>query len=201
MSQIMLDFPYPFFPYAKDIKKRFSKICRRILQGDHIIFDNFCSQIYPFCLEIYEIGRNLEFSHTNVDGEPTRETPNDFLIFSVGANISAYILPVYKNYLTKSTSLYQMVCHIINEEKLAGGRCSFISEIWPKTKRTEGIDIKSLLADQDTATSTVVALLRLRDGRFVKDVINSNLQSRLPKDVWSFWKKKIELYIERYGNQ
>jgi hypothetical protein len=193
----MLDFPYPypFFPYAKDITKRYSKICRKILQGDPIIFDNFCSQIYPFCLEIYEIGRNLEFS------EPTKETPNEQLIFSVGAHISAQILPVYKNYLTKSTSLYQMVCHVINEEKLAGGRGSFIKEIWPKTKRTEGIDIKSLLADQDTATRTVAALLKLRDGRFVKDVINSNLQSRLPKDVWSFWKKKIELYLERYGNQ
>jgi hypothetical protein len=192
-------FPYPFSEgQRKYIRTKFSRICSNVYSGNKDIFDNFCRKIYPFCLEIYEIGKDLTYNHYLIE-TPTNDIPYEDVIFEIGANISAYILPVYKNYLAKSESLYEMVCLVINETKFSGGRNSFITEIWSKTKRTDSINIKSLIADIRTAPSTVDALLKLRDGRFVKEVIDADIQSQLSKESWSFWKKKILLYIERYG--
>jgi hypothetical protein len=173
-------------------KDKFSSLLMKAVTGDKNLFDEFCNNIYPFCDELYHLGKGKIFHN----GEST----DSMLINDVASTIAAYILPLYPTYVRKSLPLFEMVRKILNEKKFGSGRCLFITEIWHKTKRTEGIDIKSLLADQDTATWTVAALLKLRDGRFVQEVINSNLQSRLPKDVWSFWKKKVELYIERYGS-
>jgi hypothetical protein len=172
---------------------KFRKMCEKAVMGNKKLFDEFCDCIYPFCEEIYDAGKEQKFPF------PSSGTPNECAISSVGGVVGCIILPLYRNYAKKSISLFEMVCKIINEKKYGQGRCLFISEVLPKTKRTEGIDIKYLLADKHTAAFTVHALLKLHDGRFVKEVIDSDIQARLPKDVWSFWRKKITLYLERYS--
>ena len=182
------------------LKDKFQVLCQPVLEGDRQAFDEFCGKIYLFCDEIYHIGKGRKWPERNwANGHPPIEMPNDDVIYSVGSNITAYILPLYKNYLQKSESLYKMVCDVIAEEKFEGGRHSFIEDIWPKTKKTEGIDIKNLLSTPRPGVYAVSALLKLRDGRFVKEV--AKLQTKLTKETWIVWRKKVALYLERYGEQ
>jgi len=170
------------------IEHTFSKLCKNVRNGNKTIFDKFCSNIYPFCNEVYEMGKNLQ------DKFEVLETPNDSLIFSIGANISVHILPIYKNYLAKSEGLYNMARDIINDEKFETGRVSFITEIWTKTRRTDEINIHELVKTPIVGGYTFAALLKLKNGNFVEDA--HNYLKLFPND-WN--KKKIELYIERYS--
>jgi hypothetical protein len=185
------------FAFSKEKRKYFTKkfagFCRNINSGDKKVFDRFCQKIYPFCMEIYDYAKDLKWDRA-VDVSPFYSTPCEDAISIIGTEVAGRIVPIYKNYLTKSESLHEMLRNVINEEKFGEGRCLFISEILPKTKRTDGIEIKSLIADIRTVTFTVSALLKLRDGRFVKEVIDANIQSQFPKETWSFWKKKILVF-------
>jgi hypothetical protein len=178
---------------------KFSGFCRKIRTGDRNVFDRFCQKIYPFCLEIYEFAKDLSFDPKlylprRVNDIIRRETPCELAIYSVGAEIASSIIPTYKNYLPKSESLHEMLCNVINEEKFTGGRSSFILEILPKTKRSDGIDIKRLISEPITGGWTIPALLKLKDGRFVEEA--KKYLKQYPND---WFKKKIALYIERYS--
>ena len=181
-------------------QRKLLKICTPAMKGDKKLFDEMCVKIPAFCEELYQTAKDMRWPS---DFGPRIETPMDMAIYSVGANISAIILPLYRSYTAKSEALHKMVCDIIAEEKYEAGRDSFISLILPKTKRTDGIDIPRLLNNNVvagciiTGCNTVEALLKLRDGRFVKEV--QELQKRLTKDHWIVYRKKVALYLERYG--
>ena len=199
MQIVRLDLVITFSEEEKTyLRSKFSEMCTPAMTGDRKLFDELCEKIPAFCEEIYQIGKDMVWPY-DPDRGPHIESPNDCVIYDVGANITAYILPLYKNYLQKSEPLYKMVCDVIAEEKFEVGRYSFITEIWPKTKKTEGIDIKKLLSNPSSGVDTVSALLKLRDGRFVKEV--AKLQTKLTKETWIVWRKKVALYLERYGNQ
>jgi hypothetical protein len=170
------------------LMKTFSKIVTEVRCGDVKKFDKFCTKIYPFCLEIYEIGKDLSF-----DDRP--ETPYGVAIHLVGALTASNILPTYKNYLPKSESLFEMVKSVINDKRFVDGRYSFIA-ILPKTKRSEGIDFKQLLDTEAAGSQAICALLKLKDGRFVEEA--RKYQERFPND---WFKKKVALYIERYSKK
>jgi len=182
----------------KYLKNKFLEMCAPAMTGDKKLFDDFCEKIPAFCEEIYQMGKDMDWPPGHND-EPRIDTPNDCVIYSVGSNIGCVLIRFFHcNYAAKSEALHKMVCDVISEEKYAIGRYSFITCVWPKTKRTDGIDIPKLLnSDPICGCNTVDALLKLRDGRFVKEV--RKLQERLPKDTWIAYKKKIALYIERYG--
>lgn len=196
MQTVRLDLVLTFSEEEKKyLQNKFFEMCAPVMGGDKKSFDELCTKIPSFCEEIYQNGKDMRWPpHIG-----TRiETPNDCAIFDVGANISAFILPLYRNYTAKSEALHRMVCDIIAEEKYERGRHSFISEIWPKTKRTDGIDIPRLFNNNViTGCHTVRALLKLHDGHFVKEV--RELQSRLTKDDWIVHRKRVALYLERYG--
>jgi hypothetical protein len=81
---------------CKYFSKKFSGFCRKINSGDRNVFDRFCQKIYPFCIELYEFTKDLSFDHESL------ETPCDFAIYDVGSEMASSIIPIYKNYLTKS---------------------------------------------------------------------------------------------------
>lgn len=179
------------------LDRKFREICEGALAVDYHQFDIFCNKIHPFCEEIYQMGKNLQWPNSEYrDDGPLSETPNDQMIFEVGASIEAHIVPHYKKHLKKSEAFYKMVCDVMAEDKYEAGRCSFIELLWPRTGRKEGVDVKRLLKYDKCCFWTVSALLKLRDGRYVKEV--KKLQERMPKDTWITWRKKVALYIERY---
>jgi hypothetical protein len=198
MQTVRLDVVVAFSEEEKFyLKNKFSEMCAPAMTGDRKLFDGLCETIPGFCEEIYQIGKKATWP-SNL-GWTRHQAPFDPVIYSVGASISAHILPLYRNYTAKSEVLHKMVCDIIAKEKYKGGRYSFITEIWPKTKRTDGVDIPKLFTEVNAGTQAVVALLKFRDGRFVKEV--RELQTKFTKETWIVWRKKVALYLERYGNQ
>ena len=186
---------------------RFSKICNPAMRGDEKLFDEMCTKIPAFCEEIYQIGKDMvwppienpllrEVLKKDIEN-PFQASPNDRVIGSVGSNIGAHILPLYKSYATKSEALHKMICDILATKKYGGGRSLFITQVWTKTKRTDGIDIPDLLHSDYVGVDVVATLLKFRDGRFAKEV--RELQSRLTKYHSIFYRKKVALYLERYG--
>jgi hypothetical protein len=192
--------PYPFAPFTEYIDKRYEEITTGLEDGNVQIFDEYCEQVYPFCLELYEIGKDLRYTRPlPITGMIPLELPIIDLISDIGSAVAGSVMtiPAYKKHLPKSMPLYNMIKDVINEEKFCEGRCLWISQALPKTKRTDGIDISKLLSDVMLGSFTVDALLQMKDGRFVKEV--QELQKMLPKNWWIVWQKKIALYIEKYG--
>jgi hypothetical protein len=173
---------------ASILKKKFSKIFTGVRTGNRNNFDEFCKKIFPFCMEIYEMGKDLSPFEGNSD------LPHATSIFSVGAIISSNILPLFKSYSPKSNALHEMACNVIGENKFEYGRISFLKNIWPITKRIEGVHVKKLIAEPVMGGYAIDALLKFKDGRFVEEA--KEYQSRFPND-WN--KKRIALYIERYA--
>ncbi|MDR2345842.1 MAG: hypothetical protein LBE18_07220 [Planctomycetaceae bacterium] len=188
---------------TKYFRTKFSKLCRKISTGDRKVFDRFCQKIYPFCMEIYETAKDLVYDPKLFEDlprpSPTDSTdiglPVDHALDAIAGEI-ADILPIYKNYLTRSEALHEMLCQVINEEKFSKGRGYFILSILPKTKRSDGIDFKRLIPREVTGGHTIYALLKLKDGRFVEEA--RQYLERYPKD-WN--KKQIARYIERYSTK
>jgi hypothetical protein len=182
---------------SKYFRTKFARLCRKAITGNRNDFDKFCQNIYPFCMELYEVGKDLRFDPKIFEGFPgegIRDLPRDMALGIVHYGISVHILPIYKNYLTKSEAFYEMLCQIINEEKFGEGRDLFILTLLPKAKRSDGIDFKRLLQIPITGGWTIAALLKLKDGRFVDEAIQ--YLKRFPKD---HFKKQITRYIERYS--
>ena len=205
-TEVMLDVVITFSQEQKVyLENKFVEMCEPARSDDREAFDELCAKIPSFCEEIYQMGKDMVWPPLTPEdlklfGGPQTETPNDCVICSVGSNIGCTLIPFFhRKYAAKSEALHKMVCDVIAEEKYDGGRHSFITFIWPKTKKTEGIDITRLFNENDvhTGINVVWALLKFRDGRFVKEV--RELQERLPKDIWIVHRKKIALYLERYG--
>ncbi len=166
---------------------------------DNALFDTYCKQVKPFCEDLYQMMKEKKWP--DFHGEPRNRAPYEDAIYHVGSTTFAWVLPYYRKYLKKSEAFHRMVCDVIAEEKYGGvGRSIFISDIWPKTGKVEGVDIKKLLQTEETlGATTVSALLKFKDGRFVKEV--RELQGKLTKKTWIGLHKKVALYLERYGEK
>lgn len=197
ICNLMESMPYPFEEHAKDICQKFFDICRGTDSGRKDVFDDFCRRIYPFCLEIHDTGKDLRYesgNETHVSDGDLAKSPLEDLIFDIGNHIAEHVMPFNSAFHATSQALHRMVCDILNEEKFRLGRISFIDEIWPKTGRTNGIQIRRLLGDQRLRGITFSTLLILGDGRFVEEA-----RKILPKDPHNFCRDDIVQYIERYG--
>jgi len=183
---------------------KFADMCKPAQSDNKKSFDELCAKIPSFCEEIYQIAKDMRWPF---DPDPEYEhgalslTPCEFTIFSVGSNIGFTLIRFFhQKYAAKSEALHKMVCNIIAQEKYARGRMAFIVGVWPKTKKIDGIDIPRLLNSTPTCCTglaVVEALMKFRDGRFVKEV--RELQSRLTNDYWIVNRKRVALYLERYG--
>lgn len=198
INDLIESVPYPFDDYANDLCQKFSDICSGTDSGQEDVFDDFCSRIYSFCLNIHDIGKDLQYTAENGTesiGDDLTTMPFEDLIFEVGNHIADHIMPFNGAFHATSQPFHRMVCDVLNEERFRRGRLSFIGEIWPKTGRTEGIQIHRLLADQRLGGITFSTLLTLKDGRFVEEA-----RMILHNDPRNFCRDEIAQYIERYEN-
>lgn len=188
ITELMESVPNPFEERVQNFYQRLAVISSGTNSGKRNIFDNFCKQIYPFCLEIYESKLNHEFSDDTL-------TPSLFedLIFDIGNQIAEHVMPFNTAFHKTSQALNQMVRDIVNEDRFRRGRISFISEIWSKIGRTDGIQIHRLLADQRLQGVTISTLLMLGDGRFVEEA-----RQILQNDPNNLCRDEIVQYIEQY---
>lgn len=170
--------------------------------NDKCSIEEFCASFFNLMEEVYFM--SLKISEAVLsnwytrwwDGKVmSREEKLDPLeseIAKMGFLINGQVLK-RKPKLAKSPVFYEFVRKVILDGRFERGRTGFIHLLLPKTKKSEGIDFIPFVENRFYAGSTFIALLNLKDGRFVKEA--ERFLEREPKH---FYRRQIERYIERY---
>ena len=199
---------FSFFAFTdeqnEDINKKMADLFYRII-NDKCSVEEFCDGLFCLLEHIYDISLNIPESvlkrwYTNVlSGKPlegeerrTKESPLHAEIYLISSFLVTLVLK-NKPKLAKSPVFYQFVRKVILDPRFERGRRGFIGQLLPKVKTSEGIDFTPFLKDEDYAEVTITALLKLKDGRFVKEA-----ERILEIDPKNWFKRQIKTYIERY---
>lgn len=170
--------------------------------NDKCSIEEFCASFFNLMEEVYFM--SLKISEAVLsnwytrwwDGKVmSREEKLDPLeseIAKMGFLINGQVLK-RKPKLAKSPVFYEFVRKVILDGRFERGRTGFIYQMLQKTGKSEGIDFLPFLNDDQYAGWVILALLNLKDGRFVKEV--ERFLEREPKH---FYRRQIERYIERY---
>ena len=170
--------------------------------NDKCSIEEFCASFFNLMEEVYFM--SLKISEAVLsrwytrwwDGKVmSREEKLDPLeseIAKMGFLINGQVLK-RKPKLAKSPVFYEFVRKVILDGRFERGRTGFIYQMLQKTGKSEGIDFLPFLNDDQYAGWVILALLNLKDGRFVKEA--ERFLEREPKH---FYRRQIERYIERY---
>lgn len=198
---------FSFFAFTHEqnesINKKMAELFYKII-NDKCSVEEFCDDFFSLLEYIY--GISLKFSQTvlnkwytdiygkPLEGEELRETesPLEMEIFLISSFLVEDVLK-NKPKLAKSPVFYQFVRKVILDSRFERGRTGFILQLLPKVKTSEGIDFMPFLKDKYYAGWTINALLKLKDGRFVKEA-----ERVLELDPKNWFKRQIKTYIERY---
>jgi len=199
---------FSFFAFTdeqnEDINKKMTDLFYRII-NDKCSVEEFCDGLFRLLEHIHDISLNIPQTvlkrwYTDVlSGKPlegeerrTKESPLEMEIFLISSHLVTVVLKS-KPKLAKSPVFYQFVRKVILDPRFERGREGFILQLLPKVKTSEGIDFIPFLKDKDYAGVTITALLKLKDGRFVKEA-----ERILEIDPQNWYKRQIKTYIERY---
>ena len=199
---------FSFFAFTdeqnEDINKKMADLFYRII-NDKCSVEEFCDGLFCLLEHIHDISLNIPQTvlkrwYTNVlSGKPlegeerrTKESPLEMEIFLISSHLVTVVLKS-KPKLAKSPVFYQFVRKVILDPRFERGRTGFILQLLPKVKTSEGIDFIPFLKDKHYAGVTITALLKLKDGRFVKEA-----ERILEIDPQNWFKRQIKTYIERY---
>lgn len=198
---------FSFFAFTKEqnesINKNMAELFYQIV-NDKCSEEKFCDDLFSLLEYIYEISLKIPQTVLNewytdmygkpLEGEKLRvmESPLEMEIFLIS---SFLLVDVLKNKpkLAKSPIFYQFVRKVILDSRFRRGRCGFILQLLPKVKTSEGIDFIPFLKDTDYAGFAINALMKLKDGRFVKEA-----ERVLEIDPKNWYKRQIKTYIERH---
>ena len=171
--------------------------------NDKCSVEEFCASVFSLMEEMYFM--SLNFSEAvlarwyTTSGRPMskeekelRESPLETEIFKISSFIRVEVLK-RKPKLAKSPIFYEFVRKVILDGRFERGRTGFIYQMLQKTGKSEGIDFLPFLNDDQYAGWAILALLNLKDGRFVKEA--ERFLEREPKH---FYRRQIKRYIERY---
>ena len=170
--------------------------------NDKCSIEEFCASFFNLMEEVYFM--SLKISEAVLsrwytrwwDGKVmSREEKLDPLeseIAKMGFLINGQVLK-RKPKLAKSPVFYEFVRKVILDGRFERGRTGFIYQMLQKTGKSEGIDFLPFLNDDQYAGWAILALLNLKDGRFVKEA-----ERFLEIDPKYPYRRQIERYIERY---
>ena len=170
--------------------------------NDKCSIEEFCASFFNLMEEVYFM--SLKISEAVLsrwyarwwDGKVmSREEKLDPLeseIAKMGFLINGQVLK-RKPKLAKSPVFYEFVRKVILDGRFERGRIGFIYQMLQKTGKSEGIDFLPFLKDDQYAGWAILALLNLKDGRFVKEA--ERFLEREPKH---FYRRQIKRYIELY---
>lgn len=198
---------FSFFAFTDEqnesINKNMAELFYKIV-NDKCSVEEFCDDLFRLLENIYKISLKipetvLQRWYTDMYGNPRvgedlrkSESPLEMEVFLISSFIYEDVLK-RKPKVAKSPAFYQFVRKVILDPRFERSRNGFILQLLPKTKTTEGIDFIPFLTDPDYAGWTINALMKLKDGRFVKEA-----ERILEIDPKNGFKRQIKTYIERY---
>ncbi len=198
---------FSFIAFTKEqneiINKKMADLSYKIINGK-CSEEEFCDDFFKLLEYIHEISLKISQTvlnkwYTDLYGKPlegenlrVRRSPLETEIFSISSHLEDVVLKNTKK-LAKSPVFYQFVRKVILDSRFGRGRSGFILLLLPKVKTSEGIDFIPFLKDKDDAGFTINALMKLKDGRFVKEA-----KRILEIDPQNWFKRQIKTYIERY---
>lgn len=185
-------------------------ISENMTQHTHAIVNDKCS-VEEFCKSIFKLMEEMHSMslkipeailtrwYTSWDGtirsKEDRESPLESGIFLLSSFIDGRIL-TFKPQVADSPAFHEFVRKVISDSRFGTGRTGFIAQLLPKTKISDKIDFVPFLKDKRYAGRTILALLKMKDGRFVKEA-----EEMLEEDPKNFYRGQIKLYIDRYRDQ
>ncbi len=206
---------FGWFPFGDEqnrlINERMAVLFDDFL-ADRSSLEDFCAGMFRLMEYIYEVSLTFPeeilaqwyttYDWRSTDPRPMTEkelemadSPLTSEIYLISSFLYEDILK-RKPKIAKSPVFYRFVRDVILDSRFETGRTGFIQQLLPRCRTSEGIDFAPFLADKRYAGRTFCALLKLKDGRFVKEA-----EKMLEIDPKNFHKRQIKRYIERYKTE